>query len=242
MPSPDSGNADLKGLGTKFSDPRKSIWTKLCPLVGSGILHIDHPKDHTLFGLGLSGQWFGVSKKIVEKMMHLKNGNGAQNYKRMELFHICFQKVCKTNNSPLKRWWEREMILCLWVSAYFQMRTVSFREATRWRCFTIHLKNIRVKIQRKKEKNTWDTPSKINMEPTNHPFRKENGLPSTSMIMFQPLIFREGNQRKPPRLHCVFWLRGEKWSPGVICLDFRSVHGDPGNFISKPRLRYEVLD
>ena len=28
------------------------------------------------------------------------------------------------------------------------------------------------------------------MEPTNHPFRKENHLPSTSMIMFQPLIFR----------------------------------------------------
>ena len=28
------------------------------------------------------------------------------------------------------------------------------------------------------------TPWKINMEPTNHPFRKEHDLPSTSMIMF----------------------------------------------------------
>ena len=27
------------------------------------------------------------------------------------------------------------------------------------------------------------------MEPTNHPFRKENDLNQTSMIMFQPLIF-----------------------------------------------------
>ena len=31
---------------------------------------------------------------------------------------------------------------------------------------------------------------KINMEHTNHPFRKENDLNQTSMIMFQPLIFR----------------------------------------------------
>ena len=29
--------------------------TKLCPLVGSGILYMDHPKDHSLFGLGLPG-------------------------------------------------------------------------------------------------------------------------------------------------------------------------------------------
>ena len=35
--------------------PWKSIWTKLCPLVGFGILYMDHPKDHSLFGLGLPG-------------------------------------------------------------------------------------------------------------------------------------------------------------------------------------------
>ena len=35
-----------------------------------------------------------------------------------------------------------------------------------------------------------NTPWKINMEPTNYPFRKENDLNQTSMIMFQPLIFR----------------------------------------------------
>ena len=29
--------------------------TKLCPLVGSGILYMDHPKNHSLFGLGLPG-------------------------------------------------------------------------------------------------------------------------------------------------------------------------------------------
>ena len=35
-----------------------------------------------------------------------------------------------------------------------------------------------------------DTPKKINMEPENHPIEKENHLPSTSMIVFQPLIFQ----------------------------------------------------
>ncbi len=40
-----------------LSIPRKSILTKLCPLVGSGILYMDHPKDHSLFGLGLPGYW-----------------------------------------------------------------------------------------------------------------------------------------------------------------------------------------
>ena len=30
----------------------------------------------------------------------------------------------------------------------------------------------------------WDTPWKINMEPTNHPFRKENYLPNLQGIMF----------------------------------------------------------
>ena len=32
--------------------PRKSKSTKLCPLVGSGILYMDHPKNHSLFGRG----------------------------------------------------------------------------------------------------------------------------------------------------------------------------------------------
>ena len=35
-----------------------------------------------------------------------------------------------------------------------------------------------------------NTPWKINMEPTNHPFRKENDLNQTSMIMVQPFIFQ----------------------------------------------------
>ena len=35
-----------------------------------------------------------------------------------------------------------------------------------------------------------DTPWKINMEPTNHPFRKENDLNQTSMILFHVIIFR----------------------------------------------------
>ena len=43
------------------NSPKMSKSTKLCPLVGSGILYIgsresfkgDHPKDHSLFGLGL---------------------------------------------------------------------------------------------------------------------------------------------------------------------------------------------
>ena len=39
------------------------------------------------------------------------------------------------------------------------------------------------------------TPWKINMEPTNHPFRKENDLRKTSRIMCKMLIFR-----------CVGWL------------------------------------
>ena len=33
--------------------PRKSKFTKLCSLVV--ILYMDHPKDHSLFGLGLPG-------------------------------------------------------------------------------------------------------------------------------------------------------------------------------------------
>ena len=37
----------------------------------------------------------------------------------------------------------------------------------------------------------WDTPWKINMEPTNHPFRKENDLnQNLHEDMFQPLIFQ----------------------------------------------------
>ena len=40
--------------------------TKLFRLVGSGILHIDHPKDHTLFGLGLSG--YRVIAKVFRKL------------------------------------------------------------------------------------------------------------------------------------------------------------------------------
>ena len=41
-------------------------------------------------------------------------------------------------------------------------------------------------------RNFWtnDTPWKINMEPTNQPFRKANDLPSLHGIMFQPLIFQ----------------------------------------------------
>ena len=38
--------------------------------------------------------------------------------------------------------------------------------------------------------DTQNTPWKINMEPTNHTIEKENDLNQTSMIMFQPLIFR----------------------------------------------------
>jgi len=35
-----------------------------------------------------------------------------------------------------------------------------------------------------------DTPGKINMEHTNHPFREENDLNQTSMIMEPMLIFQ----------------------------------------------------
>ena len=45
-------------LTFQFQKPRKSSWTKLCPLVGSGILFMDHPKHHSLFGLGLPGKIF----------------------------------------------------------------------------------------------------------------------------------------------------------------------------------------
>ena len=39
---------------TVFSTPGNPK-TNLCPLVGSGILDMDHPKDHSLFGLRLPG-------------------------------------------------------------------------------------------------------------------------------------------------------------------------------------------
>ena len=37
------------------SIPRKSKPTKLCPLVVGNPESMDHPKDHSLFGLGLPG-------------------------------------------------------------------------------------------------------------------------------------------------------------------------------------------
>ena len=50
--------------------------------------------------------------------------------------------------------------------------------------------NVQQKHQQPQNQSTKSTPWKINMEPTNHPFRKEHDLNHTSMIMFQPLIFR----------------------------------------------------
>ena len=46
-----------------------------------------------------------------------------------------------------------------------------------------------------------NTPWKINMEPTNHPFGKENDLNQTSIIMVQPLIFQgvENHTRNSPK-------------------------------------------
>ena len=42
-------------MPTSFKGNPGSPKTKLCPLVGSGILYMDHPKDHSLFSLGLPG-------------------------------------------------------------------------------------------------------------------------------------------------------------------------------------------
>ena len=48
--------ADFEKIGClNYQLPRKSKPAKLCPLLGSGILYMDHPKDHSLFGLGLPG-------------------------------------------------------------------------------------------------------------------------------------------------------------------------------------------
>ena len=48
---------------TFVGDPRKSKPTKLCPLVGSGILKIDHPKDQPLcsWSTGLPGWWLSLN-------------------------------------------------------------------------------------------------------------------------------------------------------------------------------------
>ena len=53
------------------------------------------------------------------------------------------------------------------------------------------------------------TAWKIDMEPTNHPFRKENDLNQTFMIMFQPLIFRDVTMNRFlfSKLHNVSWLQ-----------------------------------
>ena len=45
-------------------------------------------------------------------------------------------------------------------------------------------------LSNQKDGGLQTTPWKINMEPTNHPFRKENDLNQTFIVMFQPLIFR----------------------------------------------------
>ena len=42
------------------------------------------------------------------------------------------------------------------------------------------------------------TPWKINMEPTNHPCRKENDLPNLHEDMVQPLIFQGVFHASPP--------------------------------------------
>ena len=47
-----------------------------------------------------------------------------------------------------------------------------------------------VKACQNTNKVKMHTPWKINMEPTNQPFRKENDQNQTSMIRFQPLIFQ----------------------------------------------------
>ena len=49
---------------------------------------------------------------------------------------------------------------------------------------------LRWKIYKINPSCRWTTPWKIIMEPTNHPFSKENDLPNLQKCMFQPLIFR----------------------------------------------------
>ena len=53
------------------------------------------------------------------------------------------------------------------------------------------------------------TAWKIDMEPTNHPFRKENDLNQTFLIMFQPLIFSDVTMNRFlfSKLHNVSWLQ-----------------------------------
>ena len=49
------------------------------------------------------------------------------------------------------------------------------------------------------------TPWKINMEHTNHTFRKENDLPNLQGVMFQPLIFQGETIQKQQKNNPHFW-------------------------------------
>ena len=93
---------------------------------------------------------FGPIQVFIEKSDALKKwGNAVQNYNEtgvIKLFHtfpcLFSKKICKSNTSPRwKKRWEREMTSLPFVfSASFHANWYSsFREATRCRCFTIHL-------------------------------------------------------------------------------------------------------
>ena len=59
------------------NSPRKSKSTKLCTLALSGILYMDHPKDDSLFGLGLLGEIYNVmyNSFIIILLMLQKSGD-----------------------------------------------------------------------------------------------------------------------------------------------------------------------
>ena len=78
------------------------------------------------------------------------------------------------------------------------------------------------------------TPPKTNIEPENHPFEKENHLPSTSILGFQPLVFRGGRtlwcvlgwrpSLRYKRLHTVDLVHSTAdtlvpgaWNPPIMC-------------------------
>ncbi len=77
--------------------------TKLCPLVGSGILYMDHPKNHSLFGLGLPGYmypfiWF----YHIPSSLRVHSLNWFRNHFSEDSFDLN-SEVSKITNYPPKK-------------------------------------------------------------------------------------------------------------------------------------------
>ena len=77
--------------------------------------------------------------------------------------------MCHTSRNPLLNWPKWLSRIC--TESSLQSGSMILKPADLSTIKKWHLKHVL-------SRSSWFTPWKINMEPTNHPFRKENGLPN----------------------------------------------------------------